>query len=78
VTGNSIEFLREEQDQDGMSRGSAVQSLMDGLKKKAQDRSNRKVLMETASVQYAQGNIHVIPSSVFQEFVIYEGINSLF
>ena len=24
VTGNSIEFLREEQDQDGMSRGSAV------------------------------------------------------
>lgn len=78
VTGNSIEFLREEQDQDGMSRGSAVQSLMDGLKKKAQDRSNRKVLMETASVQYAQGNIHVIPSSVFQEFIIYEGINSLF
>ena len=27
--------------------------LMDGLKNKAQDRSNRKVLMETASVQYA-------------------------
>ncbi|MDI9435214.1 MAG: DUF4012 domain-containing protein [Euryarchaeota archaeon] len=78
VTGNSIEFLREEQNQNGMSRGSAVQSLMDGLKNKAQDRSNRKVLMETASVQYAQGNIHVIPASAFQEFVVYEGIHSLF
>lgn len=59
-------------------QGSAVQSLMDGLKNKAQDRSNRKVLMETASVQYAQGNIHVIPASAFQEFVVYEGIHSLF
>ena len=78
VSGNSIEFLRGEQDNGGMSRGSAVQSLMTGLKKKAQDPKNRNVLMETASAQYAQGKLYVIPSTVFQEFVIYEGINSLF
>ncbi|BDZ72104.1 DUF4012 domain-containing protein [Methanobacterium petrolearium] len=78
VTGNSIDFLREEQNKNGMSRGSAVESLMDGLKDKAQNQTNRKVLMETASSQYAQGNLYVIPSSVFQEFVVYEGINSLF
>jgi len=78
VSGNSIEFLRGEQDNGGMSRGNAVQSLMNGLKKKAQDPKNRKVLMETASAQYAQGKLYVIPSTVFQEFVIYEGVNSIF
>ncbi len=78
ITGNSINFLREEQNQNGVSRGSAVQSLMEGLKNKAQLQSNRKVLIETASAQYTQGNLYVIPSSVFQEFVVYEGINNLF
>jgi hypothetical protein len=78
VSGNSIEFLRGEQDNGGMSRGNAVKSLMNGLKKKAQDPKNRKVLMETASAQYAQGKLYVIPSTVFQEFVIYEGVNSIF
>lgn len=78
VSGNSVEFLREEQDKDGMSRGSAVQSLMEGIKTAIQDPSNRKILMETVSSQYAKGNIYVIPSNVFQEFLVYEGINTLF
>jgi len=78
VTGNSIDFLREEQNQDGMSRGSAVQSLMEGIKTAVQDPSNRKVLMETVSAQYSQGHIYVIPADVFQQFVVYEGINNLF
>ena len=78
VTGNSVEFLREEQNKDGMSRGSAVQSLMEGIKTAIQDPSNRKILMETVSSQYAKGNIYVIPSNVFQEFLVYEGINTLF
>lgn len=78
VTGNSIDFLREEQNASGMSRGSAVQSLMGGIKDAAQNQSNRKILMETASTQYTQGHLYVIPSSVFQEFLVYEGINSLF
>lgn len=78
VSGNSVEFLREEQDKDGMSRGSAVHSLMEGIKTAIQDPSNRKILMETVSSQYAKGNIYVIPSNVFQEFLVYEGINTLF
>lgn len=78
VSGNSIEFLREEQNANGMSRGSAVQSLMDGIKKAAKDPNNRKALMDTMSAQYAQGNLYVFPPDAFREFVAYEGINSLF
>jgi hypothetical protein len=78
VTGNSVDFLREEQNKDGMSRGSAVQSLMEGIKTAIQNPSNRKILMETVSSQYSQGNLYVIPSNVLQEFLVYEGINTLF
>jgi len=78
VTGNSVEFLREEQNNGGMSRGSAVQSLMEGIKTVIQDPNNRKALMDTVSAQYSQGNIYVIPSNVLQEFLVYEGINTLF
>jgi hypothetical protein len=78
VTGNSITFLREEQNASGMTRGSAVESLMEGIKNAAQNQTNRKALMETVSSQYTQGHVYVIPSSVFQQFVVYEGINNLF
>ncbi|MBI5459624.1 DUF4012 domain-containing protein [Methanobacterium sp.] len=78
VTGNSIDFLREEQNENGVSRGSAVQSLMEGIKTAVQDPGNRKALMETVSAQYSQGHLYVIPADVFQQFVVYEGINNLF
>jgi anionic cell wall polymer biosynthesis LytR-Cps2A-Psr (LCP) family protein len=78
VTGNSIDFLREEQNENGVSRGSAVQSLMEGIKTAVQDPNNRKALMETVSAQYSQGHLYVIPADVFQQFVVYEGINNLF
>ena len=78
VTGNSIEFLREEQNANGVSRGSAVQSLMNGIKNAIQNPSNRKALMGVVSNQYSQGHIYVFPADVFQQFVVYEGINSLF
>lgn len=78
VTGNSITFLREEQNQEGMLRGSAVESLMSAIKDAVQNPNNRKALMQTVSTQYSQGHIYVIPSDVFREFVVYEGINNLF
>ncbi|MEG3224537.1 MAG: hypothetical protein BME94_03180 [Methanobacteriales archaeon Met13] len=78
VTGNSIDFLRNEQNEDEMTRGNAVKSLMEGIKNASQEKNNRKVLTETVTAQYSQGNIIVIPSDVFLEFVTYEGINNLF
>jgi len=78
VTGNSIDFLREEQNESGMSRGSAVESLMTAIKNAVQEKDKRAALIEAATTQYAQGNIYVIPSNVFMEFVTYEGINNLF
>ncbi len=78
VSGNSIEFLREEQNANGMSRGSAVQSLMNGIKKAAQNPNNRKTLIDTMTSQYTQGNVYVFPPDAFREFVTYEGINSIF
>jgi anionic cell wall polymer biosynthesis LytR-Cps2A-Psr (LCP) family protein len=76
VTGNSINFLREEQAE--MSRGKAIKSLMDGIKNAAQGKDKRMALIKAASAQYAQGNIIVIPPDAFREFVTYEGINNLF
>ncbi|BDZ69421.1 DUF4012 domain-containing protein [Methanobacterium ferruginis] len=78
VNGSSIDFLREEQDENGMSRGSAVESLMGGIKTAVQEQNNRATLIQTVSTQYAQGNIYVIPSDAFTEFITYEGINNLF
>jgi hypothetical protein len=78
VTGDAVNFLRDEQNDSGMSRGSAVESLMDGIKDAAENQSNRKAMIETVSSQYSQGHIYVFPSEVFQQFITYEGINNLF
>lgn len=78
VTGDAVNFLRDEQNDSGMSRGSAVESLMTGIKDAAGNQSNRKALIETVSSQYSQGHIYVFPSDVFQQFITYEGINNLF
>ena len=77
VTGNSIEFLREEQNSGGMNRSSAVQSIMKPLLKATKDPTKYAALLQVAIDQYSKGNIVVVPEDLFNQLVISKGINSL-
>jgi anionic cell wall polymer biosynthesis LytR-Cps2A-Psr (LCP) family protein len=78
VTGNSIQFLRAEQNNGGMSRGGAVESIMKPILNATKDPSKYATLSQIAVDQYLKGNIVVIPKSLFTQFAISKGINSIF
>lgn len=73
VSGNSINFLREEQRQ-GSSRGPAVQSLMKAIFNATKDRAKYIALVNEGIKQYQQGNIVVVPQGAFIQFLISTGI----
>lgn len=77
VQGNSLEFLREEQDNGGMSRGSAIESLATAIKSAAQDKSKRSAIMNTIIAQYNAGNIIVVPNDFAYRFITAEGLNKI-
>ena len=78
VTGNSIQFLRAEQNSGGMSRGTAVESIMKPILNATKDPSKYSTLAQIAVDQYMKGNIQVVPSSLFTQFAVSRGINALF
>lgn len=73
VSGNSITFLREEQQQ-GSARGVAVQSLMRAIFNATKDRSKYMAMVNTGIQQYQQGNIVVVPEGAFIQFLISTGL----
>jgi hypothetical protein len=76
VSGNSIEFLRNEQN-GGMSRGNAVESLMKGIMNAAQDPSKRSALLKTGFAEYTQGHIAVVPKDLFLKVLVSNGLDYL-
>ena len=76
VSGNSVEFLREEQDKDGMS-GQCSTVPDGGYKTAIQDPSNRKILMETGFLSIRQGKHLRHSFKRFPGILVYEGINTL-
>lgn len=77
VTGNSIQFIREEQNTGGMNRSSAVQAIMKPILNATKDPSKYAALTQVAVDQYTKGNIVVIPKDLFTQFAISKGINSI-
>ena len=77
VTGSSIAFVRNEQYNGGMSRGEAVESVMKPMMNAIKDKSKFAALMQTATTQYAQGNIVVVPKDAFVKIAIAYGFKSL-
>ena len=77
ITGNSIEFLRAEQNSGGMNRSSAVQSIMKPIISATKDPKKYGVLAQVAVDQYSKGNIKVVPQDLFTQFAISKGINSI-
>lgn len=76
VTTSSIDFLRDDQD-NGATRGDAIEGLADGIKDAAKN-NNKKSELITASInQYRQGNIKVVPEDKFAPFISYGGISNV-
>jgi len=74
VSGNSIEFLREEQ-KAGMNRAEAVESLIKPIYDSLNDKNKRNTLYTIAIEQYLKGNIVVLPKSLVTQFAIENGLN---
>lgn len=77
VTNSSIDFLREDQSENGATRGDAVEGLADGIKEAAQKNGKKPELISAALDQYSKGNIQVVPKEKFSQFLTYEGISNV-
>ena len=77
VTGSSISFVRNEQYNEGMSRGKAVESVMNPMMKAIKDKNKFSALLQVATTQYAKGNIVVVPKDAFVKIAIAYGFKSL-
>lgn len=74
VSGNSIQFLRNEQN-GGMSRGNAVESLMKSIMNATKDPNTYKAVLKTGAAEYTKGNIAVVPKDLFLKLLISNGLN---
>ncbi len=77
VTTDSLEFLRNDQDEHGATRGDAIEGLADGILDATRSNGKKVELISTVTDQYAKGNIQVVPHDVFEKLVAYAGINNM-
>lgn len=75
VGNDSLTFVRTLQSEDNMTRGPAVEALANAIKNAATNNSKIPVLISTLTSQYAQGNLIVIPSSLFNQMVTEESLH---
>ncbi len=77
VTTDSLEFLRNDQDENGATRGDAIEGLADGIIDATRSSGKKVELLSTVTDQYAKGNIQVVPQNVFEKLIAYAGINNM-
>lgn len=77
VQGNTLEFLRNEQDTGGLSRGNAIETLANAIKSAAQDPGKRSTIMNAIIGQYNAGNIIVVPNDFAYRFITAEGLSRI-
>jgi len=78
IQGGTLEFLRAEQSEGGMSRGNAIESVGNAIKSAAQDKDKRQTIMTTIIAQYNAGNIIVEPNDWAVRFMTAESLNKVF
>lgn len=78
VTGNTIEFVRDEQTNGSMSRGNAVVTVGNAIKTSYRNESKRGVIRAAIIDQYQKGNIIVVPDSFVSQFLAAESLNKIF
>lgn len=74
---SSIDFLREDQSNNGATRGDAIENLAQGIIDSAKKNNNKGSLIQAGIEQYSQGNIKAVPASEFAQFISYSGLNNL-
>ncbi|MDR3063598.1 MAG: DUF4012 domain-containing protein [Methanobrevibacter sp.] len=78
INANGIDFIRDEQSEDGLSRGDAVMEVVKALAQSADNGEKRPKLIQTALDQYSKGNIVMDQQGAFMGLLASKGINSLF
>ncbi|WP_409199980.1 DUF4012 domain-containing protein [Methanobrevibacter sp. DSM 116169] len=78
INSTGIDFIRDEQDSDGLSRGDAVMEVAKAVAESANDPTKRATMIETAFDQYSKGNIVMTPQGAFAELIASKGLNSFF
>ena len=78
VTNNSLSFLREEQNEGNLTRADAVESMGYAIQNAAQNSSKRSDMIQAITIQYAKGNIVVIPNNLFYNLITQEAMKKLF
>ena len=78
ITNNSISFLREEQNNENISRPDIVQSMGNAIKDQSKNSSKRAAMVQAITIQYAKGNIVVIPNDLFLKLISTESMKKLF
>ncbi len=76
-SNDSLDFIRQEQ-QNGLTRGAAVEAVGNAIKTALHDKSKRDKLVQVISDQYSKGNIIVVPQSLYNQLFTEEIINKIF
>lgn len=77
VTNDSLTFLRNDQDENGATRGDAIEGLADGIINATRGSGKKVELIGTITDQYGKGNIQVVPKDVFEKLVAYAGFSNI-
>lgn len=78
MTASGIDFIREEDWGNGMSRGDAVLEIVKAAAKKAEDPSAKSGMINAAIDQYSKGNIIMDQENAFVGLLASKGIESIF
>lgn len=77
VVVNVLDFVREDQNENNVSRGNAVMTVVQGLTIAAHDPATRNQMMQMAITQYNRGNIVVWPEGSFVQLLYTKGIHAI-
>lgn len=77
VNGSSIDFLRDDQTDNGVTRGDSIENLAEAIKEAASKNNKKPALIQTILDQYNKGNIQVVPADKIIQYATYGGISNI-
>ena len=77
VNASGIDIIREEQSNDGASRGDAVLDIVRAVAESATDPNKKSTLINVALDQYSKGNIVMTPQGSFVGLLATKGIENI-
>lgn len=78
ISASGIDFIREEQNSDGATRGDAVLNVVEAIAQSANDPAKKSKMVQTAIDQYSKGNIVMDQEGAFVGLLASKGIENLF